>query len=367
MLIKFAVKNYRGFKDKIEWDLSHPNNYSFNEFALKDGIIKNGIIYGPNGSGKSNFSYAIFDIVNHLSQKMKKPDYYTKNFIYAGNPDGLVDFEYTFKFDDDYITYYYSKNAVGVIKKEVLFVNNIKAFSKENDTVYFNPDEFIIAEEVKKQLALSVNNISIVSFLLMSYPLTANSYLVKLHNFVDSMLWFRSLHENEFIGLESSPSFLDKFIIENNYIQDFQEFIYNISGQKFKFVASSPDENVLYCDIEGYTLPFSAIRSTGTESLELLYFWSKKLHNASFVFIDEFDAFYHYKLAYNVCRMLFGLNCQVFVSTHNTYLMTNKLLRPDCNFILTNNLIKSLFDCTDKELRLGHNIEKLYRGDIFSI
>ena len=58
MLVKFAVTNYRGFANRIEWDLSKPSNYSFNTFAIKDGIIKNGIVYGPNGSGKSNFASA---------------------------------------------------------------------------------------------------------------------------------------------------------------------------------------------------------------------------------------------------------------------------------------------------------------------
>ena len=75
MLVKFAVTNYRGFSERIEWDLSRPSNYSFNEYAIKDGVIKNGIVYGSNGSGKSNLSFALFDIVNHLSQKMKMADY----------------------------------------------------------------------------------------------------------------------------------------------------------------------------------------------------------------------------------------------------------------------------------------------------
>ena len=29
MLTKFAVTNYRGFKNRIEWDLSHPSNYEW--------------------------------------------------------------------------------------------------------------------------------------------------------------------------------------------------------------------------------------------------------------------------------------------------------------------------------------------------
>lgn len=89
------------------------------------------------------------------------------------------------------------------------------------------------------------------------------------------------------------------------------------------------------------------------------------MDEASFVFIDEFDAFYHFRLAFEVCRRLFALDCQIFTSSHNTYLMTNDLLRPDCNFILNNNKIKCLADCTDKELRFGHNIEKFIAQELF--
>lgn len=124
---------------------------------------------------------------------------------------------------------------------------------------------------------------------------------------------------------------------------------------------------MLYYHVAGNRLPFLGTISTGTQSLELLYFWIKRMGDASFVFIDEFDAFYHFQLAFNVCKYLFALPCQLFLSSHNTYLMTNELLRPDCNFILTNNMVKPLSACTDKELRFGHNIEKLYRGNAFNV
>lgn len=91
------------------------------------------------------------------------------------------------------------------------------------------------------------------------------------------------------------------------------------------------------------------------------------MSKASFVFIDEFDAFYHFKLSFNVCKELLKLNCQIFTSSHNTYLMTNELLRPDCNFLLDKNIIKPLYECTEKELRWGHNIEKLFRGGTFTV
>lgn len=44
MITRFAVKNYRGFKDIIEWNLSTLGNYSFNSSAIKDGVVKKSII-----------------------------------------------------------------------------------------------------------------------------------------------------------------------------------------------------------------------------------------------------------------------------------------------------------------------------------
>lgn len=271
MLTKFAVKNYRGFEDRIEWDLSNPSNYSFNQDAIKDGVVKNGIIYGPNGAGKSNMSLAIFDLILHLTQKQ-----------------------------------------------------------------------------------WSV------------YPLASDHPLKKMKDFVDGMLLFWNHEERGFAGLEESGTTLEEYIIANGLVDDFAGFLKDVSGQEFKFKEAKAGDKQLICDM-GDGVPFNRIRSTGTSSLTLLYFGTKKLSKASFVMIDEFDAFYHYALSYNVCKRLFELPYQLFVTSHNTYLMTNDLLRPDCNFIINHNRIKSLNACTEKELRWGNNIEKMYRGNAFEV
>lgn len=366
MLTKFAVTNYRGFKDRIVWDLTNHSNYSFNQFAIKDGIIKNGIIYGPNGCGKTNFGLAIFDIENHLSQKMKKSDYYD-NFVYAGNENDPVSFEYTFCLDGNTIFYNYSKDKNGIILTETLTVNNDTIFTKRQGFFEIKETLFPMEEPFKQTLIYNANYISIINFLLTSYPLHDRHYLLKLQNFVNTMLWFKHLDTREFIGMDSGISNIEKYIIDNNLIYDFATFLWEASGQKFDFSPTTQEDNCLICNIDNTKKEFHKIESTGTSSLTLLFFWLKKMDAASFVFIDEFDAFYHFKLAYEVCKRLFDLDCQVFLSSHNTYLMTNELLRPDCNFILDKNEIKPLCDCTDKELRFGHNIEKLFRGNTFSI
>ena len=366
MLCKFAVTNYRGFEQRIEWDLSKARDYKFNSFAIKNSSIKNGIIYGPNGSGKSNFGLAIFDIVNHLTQKLRKPDYYI-NFVFAGNQRHTVDFEYTFKFEDQIIEYDYSKNAQGLLVSERLFHNSKTVFDRKQGSFEIDQEEFPMNEKIMSGFAVNSNNVSILNSLLISYPLPEDHYLIKLQNFLNSMLWFRSLNENEFMGFETQGTSLNEFIIKNNLVTDFSNFLEDVSNQHFDFVPPRPADKELFCYIKGSPVPFTPIISTGTRSLLLLYYWYKQLDKAAFVFIDEFDAFYHFSLSKNICRKLFSLDCQLFLTSHNTLLLCNDLLRPDCNFLLDKGEIKALHDCTDKELREGHNIEKLYRGGTFEV
>lgn len=364
MLLSFAVKNYRGFAERIYWDLTNPSNYAFNTYALSDGVIKNGIVYGPNGSGKSNFALAIFDIENHLSQKWKKPDYYA-NFATAGRENMPVEFEYCFRFGKDVVRYAYAKDKNGKLVREELEANAKQVFFRDADSLVMSED-FPIDEKMLGNIKNSANGLSIVNYISATFPLPENHYILALKHFADTMLWFKSLDKREFIGLENNVSFLEEDIIKMNLVEDFKEFLKNVSGQEFDFVTPCEGDKILKCNINGAIVPFGKIASTGTVSLQVLYIWLKKIDSASFVFIDEFDAFYHFQLAYEVCKRLFAHKAQVFLSSHNTYLMTNELLRPDCNFILNNNVIKPLCDCTDKELRFGHNIEKLYRGNAFS-
>ncbi len=374
MLTRFAVTNYRGFVEKIEWDLSNPSNYSFNSEAIMNGVVKNGIIYGKNGAGKSNFGLAIFDIANHLSHKWKKPDYYL-NFACGKNPYAPVEFEYTFLFESHTVNYNYSKKASelrGDIVKEELIIDGQQTLLKDKDTLYISK-EFGLSEEAIQNLRTSANNISIVNYLLGAVPLPKGHVLLALRDFVENMLFFRSLDNREFIGLKEGGSNIEEYIIKNNLVDDFARYLKDVSDQEFKFSPSAPGENTLFCEMGETKLPFQLVASTGTKNLELQYYWLKEMVNvkemvsASFVFIDEFDAFYHYELSYRILEQLFQSKNQLFVTTHDTFLFTNDLLRPDCYFIIGDNRIKATCELTDKELRYGHNLEKLYRGGTFSL
>ena len=123
----------------------------------------------------------------------------------------------------------------------------------------------------------------------------------------------------------------------------------------------------IYCHFDNQDVEFFSIASTGTRSLALFYYWYIKMQKASFVFIDEFDAFYHFELSESVEKRLREIKgVQIFTTTHNTDLMSNDLLRPDCYFILKDNKIKAISELTEKELRLAHNLQKMYKAGAFN-
>lgn len=114
-------------------------------------------------------------------------------------------------------------------------------------------------------------------------------------------------------------------------------------------------------------VPFFSVASTGTKSLALFYYWYIKLKNASFVFIDEFDAFYHHELSRQIVELLLKMyDVQIVFTTHNTDLLSNDLLRPDCYFYMMGNNIKKLSECTEKDLRKAHNLQKMFKAGAFA-
>lgn len=103
----------------------------------------------------------------------------------------------------------------------------------------------------------------------------------------------------------------------------------------------------------------------------LLFYWLKHFEEASFVFIDDFDAFYHSELAEQVYKLLKTQtgsdHLQCVMTTHNTNLLSNKIGRPDSFYIATPQKIAAMSSLTSREIREGNNIENLYLGKAFGV
>ena len=152
-----------------------------------------------------------------------------------------------------------------------------------------------------------------------------------------------------------------------NILKEFESFLHS-AGIEDNLVVKTDNDGIkrLYFDTET-PLPFFKVASNGTKALYTFFYWYKTAKDVSLMFIDEFDAFYHFELSESIVAMLENMSdTQIILTSHNTNLLTNKIMRPDCYFILTKNRLTSLANATDRELREGHNLEKLYMSGEFN-
>jgi AAA15 family ATPase/GTPase len=188
--------------------------------------------------------------------------------------------------------------------------------------------------------------------------------------FIEQMLYFRSLLDRTYLGFDVGGKHIFEEIVKKDNVQNFETFL-NQAGVDCKLaVIDELDKKTIAFDFNGKKLPFNKAASTGTIALALFYFWYqdiKENSKVSFLFIDEFDAFYHHSLSSLIVEKLKEIGVQFILTTHNTSIMTNDLLRPDCYFEMTKKKIRSLSKSTQKELREAHNIEKMYKAGSFDV
>lgn len=370
MLRKFKVSNFKNFEKDFELDLTKVNGYEFNKEAVKNGVLNNAIIYGQNGVGKSNLAFAIFDILEHITDKERNEKLY-RNYLNANSTSKEASFYYEFFINSQIVVYEYRKSDFKTITYERFLIDG-------KELIYFDRkfENAIIQLEGAETLRTQLTNteLSIVKYIKSNTSLVENKEnktFLDFFVFVDKMLYFRSLRENIYQGLNIGSEDILEHIIKNDNVSDFENFL-NQAGIECKLKATKLIDRltIAFEFKNGKILPFHEVASTGTMALTIFYYWYqiiKKSAKVSFLFIDEFDAFYHHTLSALIVKKLKETGVQFILTTHNTAIMTNDLLRPDCYFEMTKTNIKSFSRSTSKELREAHNLEKMYKAGAFNV
>lgn len=360
MLKKFTVSNYKNFKDEISLDFSKIGEYSFNADCLSMRLI-----YGRNATGKTNFGRALLDIKILLYGMFRNDE---NSVLINADSQDTAKFIYEFQFGSDEVVYKYSRFANTELCDEELYINGEAIFKCDfkNSKFDFQGLSIISAETVNTKRYLNkdeMDNEYVLPFLRWLINNTAfsdDSVLIQLSKYVRKMDMITVGHDL----LYSNRNFLEN--LKNPvYLHNFEDFL-NLMGIECKLVLKElPDGQVELYFAHKKLVPFYSTASSGTLALTSLY--QKIVSNPSLIYIDDFAAFYHYEMAEKlICYFKDKYpECQFIMTSHNTNLMTNKIMRPDCLFILSSRgTLTALCDATERELREGHNLEKMYiRGE----
>lgn len=356
MLKKFTVSNYKNFKDEISLDFSKIGEYSFNADCLSMRLI-----YGRNATGKTNFGRALLDIKILLYGMFRNDE---NSVLINADSQDTAKFIYEFQFGSDEVVYKYSRFANTELCDEELYINGEAIFKCDfkNSKFDFQGLSIISAETVNTKRYLNkdeMDNEYVLPFLRWLINNTAfsdDSVLIQLSKYVRKMDMITVGHDL----LYSNRNFLEN--LKNPvYLHNFEDFL-NLMGIECKLVLKElPDGQVELYFAHKKLVPFYRIASSGTLALTSLY--QKIVSNCSLIYIDDFAAFYHYEMAEKlICYFKDKYpECQFIMTSHNTNLMTNKIVRPDCLFILSSRgTLTALCDATERELSEGHNLEKMY-------
>lgn len=375
MLKKFTLKNFKNFKSEISIDFKNTANYQFSADCITNGIISKMLIYGRNATGKTNLGKALIDICTTMFDDRRYID--TGIFLNADSADDSATFSYEFKFENNILIYQYSRFSNQELKDEELTIDGLSIFKCDfkNHNYHFDNLNYINAETANtdrylKSMVIEDETENIpkpqlpfLRWLINNVALTPDSVLIELISYAQRMIMITA--QNGLLRLPRSK--YDHFYesLEDPARLKNLEYFLNEMGISCKLILKKlPDgQRELYFGHEKL-VPFFDTASSGTLALVDLY---RKLiprsGDPSFIYLDEFDAFYHYEMAERVITFLKQRypKCQIIMTSHNTNLMTNRLMRPDCLFILSREgSLTALCNATDRELREGHNLKKMY-------
>ncbi|HFI0342191.1 TPA: ATP/GTP-binding protein [Streptococcus suis] len=370
MIKSFKVKGFRNFKNELHFNLT-AGNYEYNLEGVENGIIKNSLIYGDNASGKTNLGLALMDIVSHLTDKHIRNEEYDRHYLNLDSNEASAEFEYVFRFGQDELKYTYKKIGFRKLVEEKLLINNEVIIDADLDT-----DNIIVNLQGTENLIFdfSISDLSIVKYIRSNSALKSetdiNSKLfLKMMKFVNNMLSFDSLDGNRYRGYKNGAENIASAIIESGNLENYNSFLREL-GIDYDLIEKDVDgEKRIYAKFSsGKTADFQGLMSKGTRSLTLFFYWYLSFEKGvQFVFMDEFDAYFHNDVSRKVIKKLIeNPNIQTIITSHNTTNMSNNLLRPDCYYIIDSNEISNLTNRTDMIIRKTQNIEKMYRTGFFN-
>lgn len=366
MLTFFSVENFMNFRNRIEWDLKKVESYDFNTDVICNGVISKGLVYGYNGSGKSNLVLAVFDIIAHLSDNRRHPESYELYTNLNSKKDCAV-FEYAFEFDGHTVLYRYTKKALDKLVDECLKIDGKTVvsydFRKRNGEVRLEGAELLQLSSLNPELSRvkAIKNNALLA------DNETNRVFMSFIKFVENMLMFYALDNRGYQGKTLSSRNLYAGIAQSGRLEEFQQLLHD-NHIDYELVSREVDDKTeIHCKFGDREVDLVSVASTGTRALALFFYWFVQMKERSFVFIDEFDAFYHYELSESLVKLLKKeKKCQIFLTTHNTDLLSNDLLRPDCYFEINPDSIRPFMDKTDKELRKAHNLQRMYKAGAFN-
>lgn len=368
MLTKFAVSGYRTFAEERVLDLTDVRSYRFNVSAVKGGVCRCGLLYGRNAVGKTSLATALAELSSMVAPPTPSQAASPETYLNA-DIEGPARFAYEFSIRGKRVSYQFEKTSATSLASESLEVDGALAFSFDHSNGRLTGGNPSIVGAGSLNWEFYKGAPSALSYACLNSGSVGGSVLLyDLYEFARNTVLLTD--DRSPLTRVQAADKVARRAISAGKVEELEEFLHRFGIEETLRVEAGPSGvEALFLE-HRRLIPFAECCSSGTLSLLRLFDLAVLGdRRPSLLVVDEFDARFHHDLAERVVTLFRdgGVAEQVMCTTHNTDLFSNKVLRPDCLFVLSESGLSSASSATKRELREGHNLEKLYKAGEFDV
>ena len=368
MLTKMYLTNFLSFLGRTEFDFTATKYTILGKTNVYDStILKGALFIGPNASGKSNVLKGIAFIVNMVKGDGEALDRYRCRF--SNNP--IFTAEYEFSFFNKKVLYKIEYNAKTKKMSEELSIDDISVLKRDGSKGELRVGDSISVDD---QLDNDTLFLRTASFNTGRFP--QEPILRELMNYLFNSYYIDGYNRGASWG-KSITKYADENGVEklNKYLQDFNyDFFLEYDSESTGLGATisvGSNEKIIFFKRKRF--PFPSIfydESQGNQVFaDMLPNLISVIEKPGMLIFDEFGNGLHNKLGEKIIKFFMqnAKKSQLFITSHDTNLISNSVFRPDqIDLITFNDENGSKATRISKyKPREAQNLEKMYLGGMF--
>lgn len=395
MLVTFAVKNYKGFKDRQELNLMATSGSDKTErlYVASENIRinRNACVVGPNGAGKSHLLEAIVQFAKAIRDNKDVLSAHQPYLLDKNSLDEPTEYE-ALLFDPEgerYVNYHFCVINGKVIKESVYFRENKKGAKKQ--LLFIREDGDLKYSSAFKSYGSLLSKTIGESGLALNYaPALNNDILLFVFNWAKEVLLFKPDFYNkgalkaleEIISNDNDGSntgyneYIDKrFERSAELLRSLSipvERIYKTKDSDGKYNIFITHKGFDGKNIELSVEQASSFFSKGSLNaiIMVIYIVAADAVNSNITFlIDEYDGFLHHNLSTKIMSLLMSDKNeakQIIIATHDLLLLDSGFRRDSIFFVeKDDSLISHITRLSDFAVRKDAKISQKYLSDEF--
>lgn len=368
MLTKMYLTNFLSFLERTEFDFTS-SKYTIlsSTNVAENGILKGALMIGPNASGKSNALRGLKFLINLIKGEGVSVSSYRCYFTKVP----ITSAEYDFIFSGKKVSYTISYDIKTKNLSERLLVDEKEVLAREGNIGKLNIGDVSISEENLDNDTLFLRTASFNTGRFPQEPILRelmdylfNSYYIDGYN--QSALLGKTVNKYaEDNGVEKLNDYLNEFKYDF-----FVEYGEASSGEGLNIRLGSGQKSIFF---KRKTFPMPSAffsESQGNQVFaDMLPQIIRVIETPGMLVIDEFGNSLHNKLAEKIVKFFMEkANCsQLYITSHDTNLVSNSVFRPDQINLITfeNSKGSKVKRISVYKPREAQNLEKMYLGGMF--